>query len=82
MDWTDSSNIEQRLREARNLEWRSKVLATCHIDKDGAIVRGYVSPMKCWQCGVPRWNDGTRCKNPTCGARPHPHQSMAGEEFQ
>ena len=52
-----------------------KVLASCIFETSSStFIRGVVQRVKC-NCGVPRWNDGTRCS--TCGNYYQRHHDMA-----
>ena len=53
-------------RESREIDTkvRKQVLEACILDEDNRLIRGYVDRVTC-DCGTPRFDDGTRCKN--CG---------------
>lgn len=53
---------EEQIREAHAV----KILSACRKDESGNLVRAQLQMIKCFGCGSPRWEDGTRC--PTCGS--------------
>lgn len=60
---TTMTEFERRVEEANNALLRAKVLAHCHVI-GGVAVRGTIDRVRC-QCGVLRWDNGTRCES--CG---------------